>query len=130
MTGNDGDGGATSRLPRQNRAATWRCPDPSEFSLLVVTQHLDIVVQMCGELDVTALSSLEECLTVAVGEEPRRLVLDLSALDFIDAAGLGVLVRARHLAETRDVAFVLDSPTPSVTRGLARTDLEGQFAIR
>jgi len=130
MTGSDGDAGATSRPPRRNRAATWRCPDPSEFSLLVVTQHLDIVVQMCGELDVTALSSLEECLTVAVGEEPRRLVLDLSALDFIDAAGLGALVRARHLAETRDVAFVLDSPTPSVTRVLALTDLEGQFAIR
>jgi anti-anti-sigma factor len=115
---------------RRTRAATWRCPSPAEFSLLVVTQHLDIVVQLCGALDLDALASLEECLEVAAAERPRRLVLDLSSLDFIDAAGLAAILRARRIAEDRGVEFVLDSPTPPVRGVLDLTGLDGDLVIR
>jgi anti-anti-sigma factor len=108
---------------------TWPCPKPSEFSLLVVTQHLDTVVQLCGELRLDALKSLEACLGVALAEQPRRLVLDLSALSFIDAGGVAVLARTRRRADEGGVGFVLDSPTPFV-RVLAVVDLDAEFTIR
>ncbi|MGZ8764010.1 MAG: STAS domain-containing protein, partial [Acidimicrobiia bacterium] len=115
---------------RRSRSTTWSCPSPAEFSLLVVAQHLDVVVQLCGELDLDALASLEECLEVAVSETPRRLVLDLSALAFIDAAGVAVLLGARRIAEAAGVGFVLDSPTPPVRRVLEIAKLDAAFAIR
>jgi anti-anti-sigma factor len=129
-----GDGGSdatpAANPHRRTRSATWRCPNPSEFSLLVVTQHLDIVVQLCGELDLVSIPSLEECLDVAVAEVPRRLVLDLSALVFIDAAGVAALIRARRHADATGVGMVLDSPIAPVRRVLDLTDLEREFVIR
>lgn len=129
-----GDGGsdATPAAPtrRRTRSATWRCPNPSEFSLLVVTQHLDIAVQLCGELDLVSIPSLEECLGVAVAEVPRRLVLDLSALVFIDAAGVAALIRSRRRADATAVGMVLDSPIAAVRQVLDLTDLDREFVIR
>ncbi len=129
-----GEGGSESTPAttphRRTRSATWRCPNPSEFSLLVVTQHLDIVVQLCGELDLVAIPSLEECLAVAVAEAPRRLVLDLSALVFIDASGVAALVRAARRADDVAVGMVLDSPIESVRRVLDLTEVDREFVIR
>ena len=95
-----------------------------------MTQHLDVVVQLCGELDFDALDSLEACLGAAMTEEPRRLVLDLSALAFLDAAGVAVLLRSRQLADAAGIGFVLDSPTPQVQRVLEIMDVAGDFEIR
>lgn len=95
-----------------------------------MTQHLDIVVQLCGELDLVSIPSLEECLGVAVGEVPRRLVLDLSALVFIDAAGVAALFRAQRLADAAGVTMVLDSPIEEVHKVLDLTDLEREFELR
>jgi anti-sigma B factor antagonist len=130
MRGSGGDAGHADPPHRRTRSSTWHCPNPSEFSLLVVTQHFDIVVQLCGELDLEALDSLEACLGVAVEAEPRRLVLDLSALVFVDAAGVAVLLRVRRLAHAARIGFVLDSPTPPVRRVLEITDLDAVFEIR
>lgn len=129
MNGTGTDAGAPTPH-RRTRSATWRCPSPSEFSLLVVTQHLDTVVQLCGALDLDALASLEECLEVAAMEEPRRLVLDLSSLDFIDAAGVAAILRAQRTAESQGVEFVLDSPTPPVCGVLDLTGVGGDLVIR
>jgi anti-sigma B factor antagonist len=122
---------AAAALPRRRtRSVTWPCPNPSEFSLLVVTQNLDIVIQLCGELDLDALASLEECLEHATAEGPRRLVVDLSGLDFLDAAGIGALLRARSTAASSGVDFVLDSPTPPVHRVLDVTGVVGELVVR
>jgi anti-anti-sigma factor len=130
MVHSDSDATSTGAHHRRTRSVTWRCPNPSEFSLLVVTQHLDIVVQLCGELDLVSIPSLEECLGVAVGEVPRRLVLDLSALVFIDAAGVAALLRAQRLSDAAGVTMVLDSPVADVQEVLDLTDLEREFEIR
>lgn len=130
MSGSEVGSGGAETPRRRTRATTWHCPNPSEFSLLVVTQHLDIVVQLCGELDLDAVGSLDECLGAALAEVPRRLVLDLSALSFIDAVGVAALVRARRRAESAQVALVLDSPTPPVRRVLALAEVDAGFTIR
>jgi anti-sigma B factor antagonist len=122
-----------ARVPSRrapSRARTWRCPNPSEFSLLVVAQHRDVVVQLCGELDLEGAGTLAECLRAALAGTPRRLVLDLSALTFADSTGLATFASARRAADSADVELVLDSPTPPVRRVLELTGLDAQFVIR
>jgi anti-sigma B factor antagonist len=98
--------------------------------LLVVAQHDDIVVQLCGELDLEGAATLEECVRAALPDRPRRLVLDLSSLAFIDSTGIAAFERARRAARDAGVDLVLDSPTRWVRRVLEITGLREHFAIR
>ncbi len=130
MSGSSIEPVGVSEPRRRTRTTNWRCPAPSEFSLLVVTQHLDIVVQLCGALGLEALACLDECLEVALCERPRRLVLDVSALSFIDAAAVTVLLRVAGRAEAAGVALVIDSPTETVSRVIALADVDRELTIR
>jgi anti-sigma B factor antagonist len=76
------------------------------------------VVTATGEIDVETAGSLSESVTEALAQAPRVL-LDLSAVTFIDSTGLGVLVRAHRAAEARGGFFAVVHPTPQ-TRKLVR----------
>jgi anti-anti-sigma factor len=57
------------------------------------------VVVMAGELDVAGSGLLErELERIAVDHEPRRIVLDMSELDFMDSTGLRLVVLANQRA--------------------------------
>ncbi len=57
-------------------------------------EHVDdiVVVELETELDANTAPRVKEELESAFGDQTRRVILDLSQLDFIDSAGLGVLV--------------------------------------
>ena len=76
-----------------------------------------------GELDSAGVPELEAQLTTCDGD----VVLDCSGLTFVDAASLGLFVRARVSCETRGVAFTLVEPSRCVQRLLSITDLDGVF---
>jgi anti-sigma B factor antagonist len=76
------------------------------------------VVTATGEIDVETAGSLSDSVTEALAQAPRVL-LDLSAVTFIDSTGLGVLVRAHRAAEARGGFFAVVHPTPQ-TRKLVR----------
>lgn len=76
------------------------------------------VVTATGEIDVETAGSLSDSVTEALARAPRVL-LDLSAVTFIDSTGLGVLVRAHRAAEARGGFFAVVHPTPQ-TRKLVR----------
>lgn len=76
------------------------------------------VVTATGEIDVETAGSLSDSVTEALTRAPRVL-LDLSAVTFIDSTGLGVLVRAHRAAEARGGFFAVVHPTPQ-TRKLVR----------
>ena len=59
--------------------------------------HDHVIVTLCGELDIADAACLRDALTGAVTQNPH-VVADLSGLDFVDCAVLGVLVRARGQA--------------------------------
>lgn len=71
------------------------------FTIRVLTQPTTTVVAMSGELDLAAASALRTAITRTLDEELRDLELDLSALTFLDAAGLQSLARARAEAVVR-----------------------------
>ncbi|MFF0430841.1 STAS domain-containing protein [Streptomyces sp. NPDC004327] len=79
------------------------------------------VLTVVGELDMETADRLQELLTEQFGQGRRRLVLDLSALDFMDSSGLNVLIKAVNKARESDGDLYLAAPTPAVRRILEIT---------
>ncbi|MFF0750643.1 STAS domain-containing protein [Streptomyces sp. NPDC004267] len=79
------------------------------------------VLTVAGELDMETADRLQELLTEQFGQGRRRLVLDLSALDFMDSSGLNVLIKAVNKARESDGDLYLAAPTPAVRRILEIT---------
>ncbi len=66
---------------------------------LTVSQRQDskgVVVEAIGEVDLTTAPYLKEALmAVVTGPDKSSVIVDLSQVDFIDSAGLALLVEAR-----------------------------------
>ena len=56
-----------------------------------------VVVALRGELDVSGAADVEAAITAQV-VPGQSLIIDMSALDFMDCAALGALLRVRELA--------------------------------
>ncbi|MEV5974726.1 STAS domain-containing protein [Streptomyces sp. NPDC051921] len=79
------------------------------------------VLSVGGELDMETAHLLEAHLTDLIRQGRARLVLDLSALGFMDSSGLNVLIRAVHQARAHGGDLYLAAPTPAVRRILEIT---------
>jgi anti-sigma B factor antagonist len=76
------------------------------------------VVRPSGELDLSTAARMETSLHDALGAGTPELVVDLQGLEFCDAAGLQVFLRARRAAFMAGVALWLERPAPIVRRVL------------
>jgi anti-sigma B factor antagonist len=75
------------------------------------------VVVLEGDVDLNQSSSLLAALTDVVNERPKRLMLDLNAVPYMDSSGLGTLVQVlRHVNTYKGkmVFFGLSSRVRSV----------------
>jgi anti-sigma B factor antagonist len=80
------------------------------------------VICLAGEADVST-RAMAEVFDAEVAKRPRLLVVDLSALRFIDSSALRVLMRT-HRALNRDGGtLALVSPSPRVARILDLIDI-------
>src|SRR5690349_4495281 len=87
-----------------------------------------VVVAVRGELDVTGAADVEAAITALVARG-RYLVIDMSALDFIDCSSLGAL-RARALARRGGGDVVLAAPQRHARRLLALTGQDEVFGVQ
>lgn len=78
------------------------------------------VVRLAGEVDVTT-RGLEVVLGVLAAKRPRLLLVDVSALAFIDCAALGVVLRARRELGAAGCELALAGPSGEVARLLDLT---------
>lgn len=56
------------------------------------------VIRVAGEIDLATAPLLDRHLTATIGPRTPDVVVDLSAVSFMDASGLSVLVRAANQA--------------------------------
>jgi anti-sigma B factor antagonist len=84
-----------------------------------------IVVRLTGELDLYNADTLRAALFDAAAETPKRLVVDLADVRFIDSTALGVLVETRSRVE----GFVLAAPALETRRALQVSGLDRHFAV-
>jgi anti-sigma B factor antagonist len=72
------------------------------------------VLSVAGVVDMLTAAQLEQVIAAAAAESPRGLVVDLSAVDFLASAGMGILVAARdELPAAMQFAVVADGPATS-----------------
>jgi anti-sigma B factor antagonist len=88
-----------------------------------------VVVALCGDLDVTGAADAEAVITVLVAQG-QSLVIDMSALDFLDCSALGALLRVQALAWRGGGDVVLAAPQPLVRRLLALTGNDEVFWVQ
>jgi len=89
----------------------------------------EVVVVVSGEIDISTAGRLREQLGIAMGSVWTVVVLDASAVTFMDCAGLRELVaaRARLLAGGR--GLLLRTPSEAVLSLLRWTDTVHLFPV-
>jgi anti-anti-sigma factor len=93
---------------------------PASASTCEVSEHTvdDVaVVAASGVIDMLTAPQLEEALRSALGKKPASLVVDLSGVEFLASAGMGVLVAAHDEAGT-DTRLCVVAEGPATSRPL------------
>jgi anti-sigma B factor antagonist len=82
-----------------------------------------VIVAVAGEIDLSTADQLDGAIREAEETETKRIVVDLSALSFVDSTGLCVLLEAikRTRRDGNRLSFV-PSKYEAVTRLFALTD--------
>jgi anti-anti-sigma regulatory factor len=114
----------------KRRTKSWPCPSPARFSILYMYDLHDIVLQLSGDLDEINTPGFGNCADAAIAEQPRRLIVEMSALDTVDDPGLESITEARDRATVAQVDFILDSPNSSITTMLDSAGIREMFFIR
>jgi anti-sigma B factor antagonist len=98
------------------------------MDLSTVVRDGHAVVGLRGELDVNDASGVTVALADVVAGHPD-VIIDLTALDFIDCSGLWALTRAREQASRAGGGLLLAAPQQLVLRVLTLTGLADVFPV-
>lgn len=93
------------------------------FRAEVTTRGSRLVVHVTGELDLATAPAFRQAVVGAIGAETADVVVDLTACDFVDSVGVGLLLGVLKRARTHGGRLVLVSDEPRILRVLELTDL-------
>ena len=89
----------------------------------------EVLLHLAGELDLSYVDMLWEAAAGALNASPSRLVIDVSAVTFIDSSILGALVRINRAAKEQGASFSLRQPARVVSRLLHLSGLEEEIEV-
>ncbi|GAB3951232.1 STAS domain-containing protein [Kribbella albertanoniae] len=81
------------------------------------------VIHLTGILDVRSVGDVRQTLNQLIDTSQGDVIVDLEAVDAVDATGLGLLVATHRRTQLLGRQLVLWHPLPSVVRILAVTRL-------
>ncbi len=89
-----------------------------------------VVVRLAGEIDLSNVDGLEAQIDSAIAHA-QDVVIDLSAIDFIDSRGLRLLKRVSAAVAGRDGTLLVVAPAGSVARSvLDMTGMSQELAVQ
>jgi anti-sigma B factor antagonist len=91
-----------------------------------ITRHLVgeiVVVEVSGWIEIGSAPQLRETLISVIDEGHLQLVVDLSAVVFLDSTGLGVLIGTLHRLRSRDGSMALAGASDRVYKVFHTTQL-------
>jgi anti-anti-sigma factor len=100
-----------------------------ELSIRTSLQGSTATVTAAGEIDLSTVDELRTAVLTAV-EGADRLRLDLTAVEFIDSAGLGGLLELRSTLRSRSVTLEIDAGDGPVRQAMEITGLSELLAPR
>ena len=101
---------------------------PKSFNVSVAHRGSSVVIRVRGEVDTATAPQMGQAIDAQLVRR-RRIVLDLSEVEFMDLHGLAVLMRANRRTRVDGGSFVLERPAPCVIRLLELVRLNGEFSI-
>ena len=87
-----------------------------------------LVLRLAGELDLYNAPALREALRACVERGPKRLVVDLAEVTFVDSTALGALVEARSRLRGAE-GLALAAPGLETRRALEVSGLDRHLAV-
>lgn len=96
-------------------------PLPGQLVIDTTTEDDTVVLALRGELDLTSAPQFEQEVLTAAAGRPRRMVIDLSGLEFMDSTGLRALLIARERAQENGHELALRRGPRQVQRVLELT---------
>ena len=97
----------------------------SDFAVSVLQADAEIVwLSLSGEFDLCAVESASRAFAEAEALSPESILVDLSALSFMDSSGLHWIVEAHESAERRGSRVSLVAAPPTVQRIFEITGVE------
>jgi len=99
------------------------------FRVEIRTEPDRAVVRLVGELDLVGAPLLASELERTETDRPPLLVLDVSELDFLDSAGLRVILAANARARERGAELVLTPSRPQLQRLLTIAGVEEHLRV-
>jgi anti-anti-sigma factor len=86
-------------------------------------------VVLAGEFDLAAVPQFEDALTEVEAGGPAAIVIDLSALTFMDSSGLRALVTADDRARAAGRRLAIVPGPPAVRRVFEITQLDSKLDL-
>ena len=87
-------------------------------------------IVMVGDLDFSTVGAAGPIVDEECGRRPARVVIDLSALEFVDAKGLRLLVETRRRLADQGCVLSVEPPPAHVRRIFVLTGLDGLFDVQ
>ena len=98
------------------------------LTIEVVGDGAELVLRLDGELDMSSIGTLRGCLE-SIDGGCRRVVLDLSLLRFVDAAGVGLVLEMHRRFEADRRALLLRGPRGEVRRAIEMSGLVADVRV-
>src|SRR4051794_17962854 len=86
-----------------------------------------VVLHLAGELDLYNANELRSALADALAQEPGRIVVEMSEVEFVDSTALGVLIEAR--SKLAPNGLLLAAPQPETRRTLQVSGLDRHLPV-
>jgi anti-sigma B factor antagonist len=83
--------------------------DPDRIEVTTRTINDATILSPQGEIDLSRAPSLREQLNLAQSKRPRRLIVDLSAVPYMDSSGVATLVEAMQHARRQGGKLILSA---------------------
>ena len=88
-----------------------------------------VVLTVLGDLDMAGAPALRQAVVAEVSGGTRLLVLDLTAVDFLDSAGLGAMVGGLRRLRAHGGDLMVVCPEPRIRRVFESCDLDRVFVL-
>src|SRR5947208_1785551 len=103
----------------------------AEFRICAAVLDEEVhVVSVAGELDLHTAGELSAELDGAIARRPKRVVVDLGGVTFLDSTALGVLVTAAKHARAVGAATLVVTDDPHTLKIFRITGLDAVLELR
>lgn len=103
--------------------------DPHTLAIEVKRDASTVEARLVGDVDLGNSPRLRSALLDIVAAKPRRVILDLSGVTYMDSSGMGTLVEFRRKVDPKGDVLVLAGLQPRVRSVMEITKLDHFFRI-